>query len=280
MTQKIVFSFIILSIFSCQKEINIDLNSSNPRVVIDAGLQLVREYKGLDTFYVLNNMPYSGYLAKVNRTASLIDSFNDPNLVIKNAFITISDKYGNIDTLQYSNGYYNAKKGKLHIKPEFGSSYKMDVVVNGTKYSATSSCPAHVDIDTVIFKQIQTILGWEKQCEIDFTDPVSIENYYCIFVDSTYGANLYPVNLEVYNDQFFNGKKMKCIDNLGYGNFSNVSHVMLYSIDKANYDFYRSLITLTRNNVFLSESPSNPISNFNNGAIGHFSICYISFKNF
>jgi hypothetical protein len=47
--------------------------------------------------------------------------------------------------------------------------------------------------------------------------------------------------------------------------------VELQSIDKATYDYFTTLESISGNVMEQTASPANPISNFNNGALGYFS---------
>jgi hypothetical protein len=109
-------------------------------------------------------------------------------------------------------------------------------------------------------------------------DPVETENYYRI----KYSVNGEPVDdhgdLTIYSDKLFNGKLI----GLNQGNFvfseNDTLTIEVQSIDKAAYDYFTTLKSISGFESLESASPANPTSNFSNGALGYFSAYSYDYK--
>ena len=106
-----VFIGIVTVLASCQKVINIDLNSVSPTIVIVGNL---------------NDQP-GPYTVTLNQTVN----FSQPNTfpTVDGAFVTIADNAGTIDTLFETTtlGTYHTKK----IMGVPGRTYTLSVTSNG-----------------------------------------------------------------------------------------------------------------------------------------------------
>ncbi len=114
--------------YSCQKVINVNLNSASPQTVVQANI---------------NNQP-GPYTVQLSQTVN----FSDPNVFppIDGALVIMSDNFGNTDTLKENPpGTYTGDK--LTGTP--GRTYTLSITANGKNYSATSTMSSPVNIDTL-----------------------------------------------------------------------------------------------------------------------------------
>ncbi|MDB5282816.1 MAG: hypothetical protein JWO06_1891, partial [Bacteroidota bacterium] len=167
----IVTTAVIFS--ACQRVINIDLNTANSKVVIEA---YMTDQPGGDT-------------VKITRTGSYFTPGNYP--AVTNATVVITDNAGLTDTLiQIDSGRYTAS-GLAGIP---GKTYTLKVFTDGVEYDAVSTMPAPVEIDSVvqIFDKVINANG-------------SIDSNYrirCIFQDPAGFGNFYRAQLVV-NGQLY-----------------------------------------------------------------------------
>lgn len=248
MKKIIAFIYIGLSIlfFSCEKDVNITLNPTEPKLVIDASIQ-------------------AGGMCLVNLTKSkdLLD--NTPYQVVKGAIVTLTDEKGGNEILkEIVGGVYASEK----IKGIIGVKYTLDINVDGKSHIGSSTIPPVVPIDSIYIYDIP--LGsdsWYSPC-IVYDDPANVPNYYysTIFLN---GAQLRSVY--IYDDQYRDG--LKKIEKILYYDYADNDdedlkvgdHIMveMQSIDKESYDYYKVV-------WHSAMGGSNPISRFTGDVLGNF----------
>ncbi len=255
----------VLALLSCRKVIDIDLKLSDQAIVIEAEIS---DQAG----------PYTVYVSK----AVNISNTNTFPLVT-GASVTINDNFGNSELLtETSQGVY--KTNTLQGTP--GRIYTISVTADGKNYSAVSNMASPVTIDTLTvttFPMSDTVTL--KYINVQFTDPAGIANYYrlveivngvlvnTIYISSDilFGGSLdgYQIEETLYGD---------LIGDL-FGNSDlalktgDTVKIQLQNIDKNVYEYYKTFNQTSGGGggAFGSPSPSNPISNLNNGALGYFS---------
>jgi hypothetical protein len=270
----------ILSVFlfaatftSCQKVIDVDLNSADPKVVIEG---IITDSTG-------------PHLVKLSYTGSYFDvnKFNG----IPGATVIISDNTGNTDTLKESPmaGYYFTQK----ITGTSGRTYTLQVNVNNEKYYASSTMPSRVEIDSINYYKPEDLnFGPDRRSDgklvkMNFMDPKGQGNYYLIkmYVNDTlsyfsFQSLFAPTDdYMLYQDNFYDGNNVNVTL---FGKFvypgDSVS-VELISIDKSIFDYFNGLNQLAPRGGGSSAAPANPPSNVSNGAVGYFSAEAISRKS-
>ncbi|HEX7413182.1 MAG TPA: DUF4249 family protein, partial [Bacteroidia bacterium] len=121
----------VLFLTSCTKVINIDLNSANPNIVVDAE---ITDQPG----------PYT-----VNLTQTVNFSDNNVFPAINGATVVISDNAGNSNTLTETvpgSGNYVTST----LQGTVGRAYSISISYNGKTYTAMSTMPGPVALDSVI----------------------------------------------------------------------------------------------------------------------------------
>ena len=238
---------LICSFSSCEKVIDLKLDTSSPSIVIQGN---VFDLDG----------PYKVHISKTV-------AFTEPNIFppVTNAKVTISDNLGNSETLTESRpGTYisSALKGKS------GVTYTLTVEAEGKTYTAVSTMPEPVSIDRIYIRKSE--VGNGREVAFDFHDPAGIDNYYRVieYINDSLKTGIY-----VGNDKLYPGK----IITFALGSSSIKKDSVLQSgdrvriqfecIDKGVYEYFRT----TRGNSDQSTSPTNPTSNISNGALGYFS---------
>ncbi len=260
---KLAIVIVIIISASCQKVVNIDLNSASPKVVIEG---FVSDQPG-------------PYIVKLTKTVN----FSETNVFppVTGAFVTISDNVGNVDTLKESlAGIY--KTSTLQGMP--GRTYTLVVndEANSQTYTAVSTMPFPVNLDT-IKNEHQGIFGNKQALYAVFPDPAGIANYYAIF---TKVNSVSQNQFSSADDHLRDGDTIKMRIPLDLNsndqsplNPGDTLKVMLESIDKNVREYLRLLRQLNNQGGFQSAPPANPVTNITGGALGYFSAYAVRSKS-
>ncbi len=259
MKKYILIPFALLFLISCEKVIDIDLNQSNPRFVIEGNLS--------------NEAGESK--VKISKTLNFDETTAYP--AISGALVTITDnKLNQIDTLTETSAGIYFKAGLAGIE---GHTYTMMVNINNQIFTAVSTMPLSVNLDSLVQ---ETLAGSYSgggpggsgrpgsdqgsstiQITPHYTDPVNSENYYQFEV--TRNDTLVD-DVFIRNDVGFNGSSSHLPLRVK-ADKGDVVTIDLQSIDKTVYNYF---FGLNENINQSSATPANPASNINNGALGYF----------
>lgn len=259
-----IFGLLIgLNIFftSCEKVIDIDLNSKNPQIVIEGSITNLQ----------------GPYTVLITQTVN----FNDANSFppVAGAIVTISDDIGNSETLtETTPGVYVTST----IQGVSNRNYTLKVLSNGNEYIATSYMHAPVNIDTLTITAETTHNGSKKTINVVFTDPEGIPNYYR-FIKTI--NNISQPTIYVEDDLLQDGNTISTTLRSKYQDETSLKigdnvQISLQAIDKNVYNYFRTLNQLSGGLGLINQStsPANPISNFSNGALGYFNAYSVTFK--
>ncbi len=257
----IILLGLILFFSSCEKIIDIDLNSKEPQIVIEGNITNLQ----------------GPYTILINQTVN----FNYANVFppVSGAFVTIGDNVGNLDTLtETSPGVYVTST----IQGVYNRIYTLKVLSNGKEFTATSYMHTPVNIDTLTMITETTHKATKKTINVGFTDPAGISNYYR-FVKTI--NNVAQTTIYIEDDFLQDGNAInqpllsKYQDETTINKGDNVI-VSLQVIDKNVYNYFRTLNQLKGGSGLINQStsPANPISNFNNGALGYFNAYSVTSK--
>ena len=238
-------------LYACEKVIDVDLNDAAPAIVIEGSLTGYPDFAKV----------------KITKTSSYFDASKSP--VVTGARVMIESEKGESYLLnEEEDGVYTSENVALQIN----SSYKLTVEAEGEIYTAESTLPPPVYLDSLGYFYEDSYIFFEDGYVLQtfFTDPANIENYYRFRVFVNGEMYVSTGNFYVFNDRFTDGKRLEVdIRNVKIVATDTVV-VQLVSIDKPAYDFYTTFENLMFNNPG-SAAPANPITNFSNGALGYFS---------
>jgi uncharacterized protein DUF4249 len=246
---KLYLSIIALIILgtSCQKVIDINLNSVSPAIVIIGN---INDQPG----------PYAVTLSQTVNFGSL-NSFP----AISGAFVSISDNTGIIDTLKEVNpGIYLTKKTVGAV----GRTYNLTVIANGQTYTSSSTIPSAITFDTL--EVIQRINSFRHDTSLTaqagFQDPGVILNYYR-FIETRNDTLLSDIHVldNEYTSGHFIDYIIRTDTSLAIGDSVKIE---MQCIDKGTYQY---LNTFREASGSTNVTPANPISNISNNALGYFS---------
>lgn len=252
----ISFLFIGLLLFSsCEDVIELELNSAESQVVIEATLDASSQ-----TATVL-----------ISKTNDFYD--NDDPEQVSAASITLHSELGDTYTLsENSPGTYTS----TNVLANPGESFDLIVEIDGKFYKATSQTPTPVSLDTIIQSNFP---GSPFSNEGDillsclWNDPRSEENFYRIrpYIDGVFQSDNYTITTDVLAGD---GEEITASIAQGF-NENTIVEVELLSTDEAYYNYFFQLSSLSGEGGG-STTPYNPKGNFSNDALGYFGIYYTS----
>ncbi len=251
----LLLPLLLSALCSCQKVVTIDLNQSNPQMVIEG---VVTDQNG----------PYTVTLSKTGDY--FVPSLYFPP--ISHALVTIFDNLGDADTLrEVTSGSYLSST----LKGVPGRTYTLRVVSDGKEYEGASSMPVKVRIDSLYTTPLRELDGDRGyNIYVLFHDPPEVGNWYrleahtnVVPVDSVSGSRFL-----LYDDQLQNGQeiafRIRAARNVNAG---DTLTVRLFSIDRATYEYFSTVNDiLASDRSPLSLSPANPNTNLSNGCLGYF----------
>ncbi|MFN7014633.1 MAG: DUF4249 domain-containing protein [Bacteroidia bacterium] len=237
----------IISLFvasSCQKVIQVDLNSADPQLVVEG--------------YV-TDAPDSIWL-KLTKTVNFSDKNEFP--AVDNAIVIISDSEGNSEQLsQTEPGIYRA----TNLQGIPGRTYNLSIEYNGEKYTASSYMNYPVEIDSLSIGR--SAFSGNPTVKIHFTDPANIRNYYR-YLRKINGNK--TRSFEIVDDNLRNGQSTFVTLSSGVQKLLPNDTIIgyLHSIDFATFEYYRTFNQI--NETGPTATPGNPIGNISNGGVGFF----------
>lgn len=236
---------------SCEKVIDVDLNTAEPQLVVEA----VMDAEEAVNFVLLTST----------------GRFNDGEGLgpVTDAVVLLANENTSDALTEVQDGVYALNNFNFQV----GYSYTLSIEYTNKLVTASSTLNPSVDIDTVFFSQnlIPTGLGNSNDEEygvvVGFTDPADQENFYRVLVtvNDTVRSEINVFDDALYNGNYIEqeifGQRFKAGDNVS---------VELWSIDKASYEYYRTLADILSSGLN-SATPYNPISNLSDG-LGHFTL--------
>jgi hypothetical protein len=244
----ILLMIICICFSSCEKVINLNLDNTSPRLVIEGNIY---------------NQP-GPYIVKLSQTADFDEANDYP--AVSGATVIITDNHGMKDTLsEKSPGVYLTSK----INGVPGYTYSLSVRVDKTTYTASSTMPAPIGIDSIFFEKF--VIGGFDMVSVKFQDPANIVNYYRIveYYNGARQPDIFTISDDVYDGKGIKYSIVAGEDNDYLFNSGDAITIWLESVDKGVYDYFR---TAAENDIdSQSSTPANPLSNISNGALGYFS---------
>jgi hypothetical protein len=186
--KKYLYIIVALLMFSCEDVIDVDLNTIEPKLVIDASLNWFKDTAGNEQ------------QIKLTLTAPYFDDTIEP---AAGAQVEVTKNSGEIFvfTEEDQTGIY---KNNSFI-PQINETYSLQITYLNDVYTATEILKSVVDIDFVEQNDEGGFSGDETELKAFYTDPEDQENYY--FFEFINDIPDVPT-LEIYDDQFTNGNQI------------------------------------------------------------------------
>jgi hypothetical protein len=244
---------VVLCNSACKKILDLNLEKAAPQVIIEANLT---DRRGVQTVKISRSVP-----------------FDESNVfpTVTGAEVIMTDNSGNLyHFIEASEGTYTLS----NVMGRAGRQYTLTVNVEGKVYTATSTMPQLVRLDSLTASE-ETFAGEKRTIvAVNYEDPANVPNYYLfkmtingIKVDRIFSdSDFFSDGRVVKRDLYLTGD-----DDLEIQPNDNVT-VEMQCLDKPVYTYWRSLEQqYASGNPNDVTTPSNPPSNFSNNALGYFS---------
>jgi len=239
---------ILLAVGSCKRVIDLDLANESGKLVIEANVT--------DT---------AGQQVILSRNVQ----FTSPNVypAVTGAAVLIKDADGN----QYPLTEGPAGTYSNPFTGESGKSYSLSVAIDGKTYTAQSTMPQAVKLDSITDKNdIFDASNGKKIITVHFQDPINETNQYrfVLFVNRIQVKSIFA-----FDDEFVNGKHV----DLDLPQPDTDIHVgdtvmvQMQCIDKPVYKYWYTLSQQQINNPGGQVAPANPPTNILPITLGYFS---------
>src|SRR5690625_173430 len=244
----------LITFTSCEKVIDLNLKDAESRLVIQGNI----------------TNEAGPYYVKLSKSVPVDKSSNYP--AVTDAKVVIEDDKGINDSLTPSgNGVYETNM----LEGAAGRTYHLTVVAEGETYTASSTMPQAVWLDSI---SITTITFGSKETILlvpGYTDPADAGN--------NYKFNLFVNGIKdksylVWNDTNLNGevneRPLRTTDlSVESG---DTARIEMESINSFDYNYYYILSQMGFKGPGGGTTPTNPQTNLSNGALGLFSAHTIS----
>jgi hypothetical protein len=270
-------SLLCLTAAGCEKDIDIQLDPSMTRLVVDATIE--------------NGRPPMVFLSKSLDYFSKIDPSVLSSSFVHNARIRISDGSTEVllkeDSIKNSTGtkvyFYTTSGLSMTFLGKLKSSYNLVIEAEGKVYNATTTIPETTrKIDSLWWEKVPLAKDSNRvKVVIRATDRPGLGDYIRFFT-KVGQQPFFPGFNSVFDDQVIDGqqytipidkgfdKNTQFSDSTTYFKRGDTVTIKLCNIDKQTYDFWRT-------SEFNFQSVGNPfsspiriLSNINSDALGYF----------
>lgn len=247
-----------ISFFSCTEKVDIELDSTYERVVIEGNL--TNEYKN--------------HQVKISKSADYFS--NKPSESITGAEVSITDGTLIFELTEVDPGLYETEE--MGGTP--GKTYTLNIDINGKKYSASDYMHTCPPIDSIGFKRFRMDSNYIALI-IYAQEPAEETNHYAWRAyrnDTLVTDTLNEVFFS--DDTFINGNYMNGIE-VQYIEANNKDRITLemFSITKPYYDYVIKVMLETDwDGGPFDGPPANFYGNISNEALGYFAVYSIERK--
>lgn len=240
---------------ACSKTVKLPLNTAPSQVVIQGE---VTNQSG----------PYT---VAINRSVGFYADNSFP--AVSGASVKISDGTVTDSLTETSPGIYSTHT----LQGRSGVTYTLTVGIGDSTYTASSTMPAPVNLDSVTFENSSRFKKDQITVQANYQDPPDVKNYYQ-FVIHINGVQ-FTKDIYAFDDRLTDGKYITQdlrMDST-YLTYGDNVRVDLNCVDVNVYNYFNQLSQSNGTGAFnTSAAPGNPTSNISNGAYGIFSAHTVS----
>jgi hypothetical protein len=253
---KKLISFVLIGLLcACQKTVTLPLNTAPAQVVIQGE---VTDQPG----------PYT-----VSITQSVGFYADNTFPAVSGASVRISDGQITDSLTEITPGNYVTHT----LQGRSGTTYTLSVRIGDSSYTAVSTMPSPVNLDSVTFDNSSRFKNNQITPQANYQDPPGVKNYYqfIMYINGTQ----FSKNVYAFDDRLSDGKYI--VQNLRmdstYLVYGDNLRVDMYCIDSNVYNYFNQLSQSLGSGSFnTAAAPANPNSNISNGAYGVFSAHTVS----
>jgi hypothetical protein len=272
----LLISFLVTTLCSCEKEIDLNLNAKSPKLVVEGNILL-----GLDTLIQTQEI-------KLSRSANYTGT--ETPQPITNATVKVVEGLNTFEFTHIDKGVYRSN----NFSAQLDKTYKLIIIYDGDTYEAFETLKGGPKIDslTVVFQEGAFGDDGGDFGAINTVDPLNQKNFYMwrLIINNEFYMNATPGNRyrSIQKDEFFNGQPL--LNYVPSDEFplepGDVFQIQQYNISEQMYNFYYSIFNLTAASSITGDVPPGKIlgnvvnkTNPKKNALGYFGACSISIKN-
>lgn len=264
-------SLIVFTLFflSCEEVVNVDLDTSKPRLVIDAAINWQNKQTEKSPQKII--------------LSTTTDFYSD--LIPKVSDAIVSIKSGESSIWEFSKGQNPGEYLCDDFTPIIGETYTLTIVYNGETYTATETMQSVTAIDEIKPKNDGGFSAKDYGIEVYFKDPIA-ENFYMVkFMPEIYKSP----SFQVIGDKFTNGNQKSwrfSDEDLKQGTNIVITH---YGISEAYYNYMNKIISIASSSAGGSPFQTPPATvrgnivnstDTANYALGYFSLSEVDVTNY
>jgi hypothetical protein len=227
----------------------VDINSGPPLLVIEGNITNVA---GTQTIFLSKTVAYS-----------------DANVYppVSGATVLVSTNGYNYNFKETQPGQYTI--GGLKVRA--GQACQLIVTADGKTYTATSVMPTQVNLDSIGISVLAVGNSTVKTPSAFYHDPPDEANQYrfVVYVNGVQVKQVFTLNDMLSNGRIINTTLYQDEITIKTGDKVDIE---MQCIDANMYNYWYSLSQQGGNGPNNSVTPSNPVSNISNGALGYFSV--------
>ncbi len=260
---------VVFILTSCEETVQLNLNQTPSKVVIDARLTNV-----LGKQYV-----------KITRSSNFYQTGSTPR--VTDAVVKITDDLGNVMTFVHNPEGKEEKAGYYFPAPGFagtiGRTYKLSVIVDGVMYSAEDKMLPVTTIDSIKYKingdqqDDPKVAGRIYELLLFAKEPQQTKDFYLFEYYRNDSLALNRPNDIYFTDDDAVGEKIDGVSSPVYYSINDKAKLEMYSLSRTAFVFYSDFFNLVNSDGgMFSPPPANPRTNLNNGALGLFQVSAVS----
>ena len=239
-----------MALSSCQRVIDIEVKSGATQLVIEGNITNI---SGVQTIALSSTVPY-----------------NDANVYppVRGAVVTVSNNGLNYTFKETQAGIYTIS----NFRGKASQVYTLKVQTDTKTYNATSAMVASpVTLDSVGISSLSIGSKTVKTISVFYHDQGGTPNQYrfVMWVNGVQVKQIFAVNDALTDGRMVNNTLYQDDITLKTGDKVEIE---MQCIDKYVYNYWYSISQQGGNGPNNSATPSNPVSNIDNGALGYFSV--------
>ncbi len=251
MLKPVLFTYLMLIvalITGCQRVIDVSITSASSMLVIEGN---ITNATGTQTI-------------SLSKTVAYTDANVYP--AVSGATVSVSSNGVTYPFKETSPGQYTISS----IKTKAGQAFTMNVTVDNKTYSAVSVMPAQVNLDSLGVSKISVGSSTVQTVSVFYRDPPDAVNQYrfILYINGVEVKEIFTINDALSNGRVINSMLYEDDITIHSGDKAEVE---MQCIDNNVFNYWYSLSQQGGNSPNNSATPSNPVSNISNGALGYFS---------
>ena len=260
-----------ISLVSCEKDINIELETSQEKIVVEGAIE-----QGLPPYVVLSKTV--GFFAPTD-----VQSYQ--NSFVKGAVVTVSDGINTVqlDELNFS-GFTFYSTTNAAIFGQVGKTYSLEINAEGKTLTATTTIPTPIVMDSYWYKDQPGFSNF-GYLWFNLNDPPGLGNAYRIFTQrKNKDVRFIPADGSVWDDQLIDGLDVDLFIWRGHepnsANEDDIAETSEYfqqgdtifikfcTIDLAHFNFWESFEIAAFSNENPFAAPATIRTNIQGGGLG------------